>query len=189
MTILLSYNEIQSIARKAASGAGLPHGVAEEVGNAAAWLSIRGVDAISLVVDALAEGEGCAAILDGLGAIDELCAGGTGTVALDGDAAVLLVGLAGAAAAERGDALGLDRDIGTIVPLACLNDVRSLSMPVVLCLVGEGAIASRVAVAPRPTATGAAAYAAALELAARTYVPASELSRTLGAGAGTTDND
>lgn len=182
MTILLSYNEIQSVARKAGSGAGLPYGVAEAVGHAAVWLSARGIDAVSTVVAALADG---AAILDGLAAIDALSAGETRRVALSDDAAgLLLLGLAGAA--MQGEiAFGLDRGQGGVVPLAGLRDI-SLSLPAVLCRVREGGSA---AATPRPAACDAAAYAAALALAAKTYVPASELSRTLGAGAGTTDND
>ena len=182
MTILLSYNEIQSAARKAASGAGLPYGVAEAVGHAAVWLSGRGVDAVSVVVAALAEG---AAILDGLAAVDALTAGETERVALRNDAGgLLLLGLAGAA--MQGEvAFALDRGQGGIVPLAGLRDA-TLSSPAVLCRARDG---GGVAATPRPAACDAAAYAAALALAAKTYVPASDLSRTLGAGAGTTDND
>ena len=117
MTILLSYNEVQSTSRKAASGAGLPYGVAEAIGHAAAWLSGRGVDAVSVVVAALADGP---AILDGLAAIDTLAAGETAHVALKDDSAgLLLLGLAGAAMQQE-VAFALDRGRGGIVLLAGL---------------------------------------------------------------------
>lgn len=182
MTILLSYNEVQSTSRKAASGAGLPYGVAEAIGHAAAWLSGRGVDAVSVVVAALADGP---AILDGLAAIDTLAAGETAHVALKDDSAgLLLLGLAGAAMQQE-VAFALDRGRGGIVLLAGLRDV-SLALPALLCRAREGGVASTT---PRPAASDTEAYATALALAAKTYVPASERSRTLGAGAGTTDND
>lgn len=182
MTILLSYNEIHLTARRAASGAGLPYGVAEAVGRAAVWLSGRGVDAVSVVVAALADG---AAILDGLAAVDALGAGETERVALKDDAVGrLLLGLAGAA--MHGEtAFALDRGQGGRVPLAGLED-GAVPLPGVLCRARQG---GGVAATPRPAACDAGAHAAALALAAKTYVPASELSRTLGAGAGTTDND
>jgi hypothetical protein len=185
-TILLSYNEVQSLARKAASGAGLPHGVADDIGQAAAWLSARGVDAIGIVVAALA-GQGLADILDGLSAIDALCGGEMDAVTLrDGD--LLLIGIAGAMAREAGLNLAVDRGGGDIVPLASLRDVGSLASVVTLRrMAGNGEPAWPGA--PRPAPTDAAAYATALALATKTYVPGSDLSRAKGAGAGTTDND
>lgn len=189
-TILLSYNEVQSLARKAASGAGLPHGVAEDVGQAAVWLSARGVDAIRVVVDALCEG-GQRAILDGVAAIDALCCGEPKAIALqDPDCVLLLIGLAGLSATDAGLRIAVERGNGAVIPLSGVNDVHGLMTSKSLLLLPDGGdLAFAPSGAPRPAATDAAAYAAALGLAAKTYVPSSELSRTQGAGAGTTDND
>ena len=188
-TILLSYNEVQSLARKAASGAGLPHGVAEEIGHAAVWLSARGVDAIRIVVDALEEG-GREAVLDGQAAIDALCCGAEELALPRNDACgLLLIGLAGAAAMDTGVNLAVQRANGDVVPLGRMSDGTSLAPPVKILRVPPDDDAPKSAGTPRPAASDAAAYAAALALSARTYVPASDVSRAQGAGAGTTDND
>lgn len=192
-TILLSYNEVQSVARKAASGAGLPHGVAEDIGQAAAWLSARGVDAVGAVVEALADGvEGRPAIFDALAAVDALCSAAANVVPLqDRASGLLMLGLAGTAAMDIGVGVAVDRGDGDVVRLARLTDAtRPMPSVTVLRRVpDDGAADAEFSSAARPAATDAKAYAAALALAARTYVPASELSRIQGAGAGTTDND
>lgn len=187
--ILLSYNEVSSTARKAASGAGLPHGVAEEIGHAAAWLSARNVDAVGIVVRALS-GNGPQSILAGLATVDALCCGeGPEEAALEGaDCSMLLMALAGVAAENAGLSLAVKREDGSLLSLdaacACLEPATRLR----LVRRGEGDT-SKETLSPRPAATSEAAYAAALALAAKTYVPASDLSRAMGAGAGTTDND
>ncbi|MBN9033248.1 MAG: hypothetical protein BGO05_15275 [Rhizobiales bacterium 63-7] len=186
--ILLSYNEVSSTARKAASGAGLPHGVAEEIGQAAVWLSARGLDAVGIAVRALS-GSGPRTILAGLPAIDTLCSGeGPDEAALEGaDCSLLLLALAGVASDNVGLSLAVKREDGSLLPLdaACREPATNR-----LCLVrrGQGDTAEAT-LSSRPAATSEAAYAAALALAAKTYVPASDLSRAMGAGAGTTDND
>lgn len=187
-TILLSYNEVQTLARKAACGAGLPHGVAEDVGQAAVWLSARGVDAVAVVVDALGSP---AEVLGAQSAIDALCCGEAAEIAFeDLSCRLMLIGLAGAAAAVTEMNLALCYD-GGVEPLALVAkpaDLAATALSLRLHPPADGAApASRGS--PRPAATDATAYAAALGLAARTYVPASELSRARGAGAGTTDND
>lgn len=192
-TILLSYNEVQSVTRKAANGAGLPHGVAEDIGRAAVWLSARGVDAVTAVVQALGdEVEARRVIFDALASIDALCSTAANVVPLQGRASDLLVlGLAGAAAMDMGDGVVLDRGNGDVVRLTRLRDAAGPwpSATVLRRMPDGDATKTEFFGAPRPAATDAGAYAAALALAARTYVPASELSRTQGAGAGTTDND
>ncbi|MCQ4633624.1 DUF3726 domain-containing protein [Shinella lacus] len=190
-TILLSYNEVQSLARKAASGAGLPHGVAEEIGHAAVWLSARGVDAIRVVVDALGdEAQGRQAVLRGQAAIDALCCGETEQGLPEDQAySLLLIGLAGAAAMDTGLNLTVQQGNGDVAPLARVSDVGGLLLTMKTLRVMPDDAAPACSGSPRPTPTDAAAYAAALSLAARTYVPASDLSRAQGAGAGTTDND
>ncbi|MDX3974911.1 DUF3726 domain-containing protein [Shinella sp.] len=190
-TILLSYNEVQSVTRKAASGAGLPHGAADDIGHAAAWLSARGVDAVRTVVDALGDDErGRQAILRDQAAIDALCCGETEQVLLrDRNYGLLLIGLAGAAAMETGLNLAVQQVDGDVVPLARLSDAGGMlsAMKTLRLLPDNDAPVCSGSL--RPMATDAVAYAAALGLAARTYVPASDLSRARGAGAGATDND
>lgn len=121
--IEMSLNEVETLAAKAARGAGLSWGGAEEIGRAARRIARSGGDWPSLVLG------------------------------LDSPAA-------GDAALEAQVLARLETEMQAL---------------------GEGT-ATRAAVAT--------AVLAALEvLAARTYVPASALSRVLGAGAGLTDND
>lgn len=190
-TILLSYNEVQSLARKAAGGAGLPHGMGEDIGHAAVWLSARGVDAVAITVAALGdEARGGRALLLGHAAIDALCCGETERVSLQGwKECALLVGFAGAAAMEAGLNIGLECGNGYVVPLAAISDACGLIADMKALRRMPDGDAPVCSGTPRPAATDAAAYAAALALAARTYVPASDFSRARGAGAGTTDND
>jgi hypothetical protein len=190
-TILLSYNEVQSLARKAAGGAGLPHGIAEDVSHAAVWLAARGVDAIRIVADALGDDAcGAQAVLRDQAAVDALCCGETRQVPLqDREHGLLLIGLAGATVANAGLNLAVQLENGNVVPLAQVSDASALIRDLkALSLLPDDGEPFRPG-SPRPAATDAAAYAAALDLAARTYVPASDLSRAQGAGAGTTDND
>ncbi|SIR24374.1 Protein of unknown function [Rhizobium sp. RU20A] len=179
-TIQLSYNEVQSLALKAARGAGLPQGIAEEIGTAVVWLSSRGVDALSHLVEALATPQ---VILVTLAMVDAVCSGErTGMRLAESD--VLLLGLAGASGclamkSEEGRTIRLSRIADGASPPPCATMLRGVPDP---------ADPANAATA-RPAATDTKAYAAALALAARTYVPASDLSRDRGAGAGTTDND
>jgi hypothetical protein len=189
-TMLLSYNEVQTLTRRAASGAGLPYGVAEDIGQAAVWLSARGVDAIRVVVAALADDR--QRILAGQATIDALCCGETEEIVLeDRDCGLLLIGLAGAAAVTTGLGLAVRVGNGDLVPLVRVSDVaeRVPSAATLRLTSDDVEDASARFGAPRPAATDAGAYADALGLAAKTYVPATELSRAQGAGAGTTDND
>ncbi|MBB6468837.1 DUF3726 domain-containing protein [Aminobacter carboxidus] len=189
-TILLSYNEVQTLTRKAASGAGLPHGVAEDIGQAAVWLSARGVDAIRVVVAALTDDR--QKILAGQAAIDALCCGETEEIVLeDRDCGLLLIGLAGAASMNAGLTLAVRLGGGDLVPLVRVSDVAewvpsAATLRLMSCDVDD--TPARFG-APRPAATDVGGYAEALGLAAKTYVAATELSRAQGAGAGTTDND
>ncbi len=178
--LLLSSNEVQSLALKAARGAGLPQGVAEEIGAAAVWLSARGVDGIRHIIEALARPR---SIVDDLALVDAVCSGErTGLRLAEGGP--LLLGLAGATGC-----LAVTWNQGRMIALSRIEDANLLppSGTIVRDLPDHGDRSD--AALARPAATDATAYAAALALAARTYVPASDLSRTHGAGAGNTDND
>ncbi len=51
--MIVSLNEIEVNLRKAGTGAGLPYGLAEDLGRAAAWLAVSGFSSVALCVDAL----------------------------------------------------------------------------------------------------------------------------------------
>jgi len=55
-TIRLSFNEIEQLCLKAARGAGLSWGLAEEAGMAASWLALRGIDGPRLLTQRLSLG-------------------------------------------------------------------------------------------------------------------------------------
>ncbi len=193
-TIQLSYNEILNTARKAASGAGLPFGVAEEMGLAAVWLSRRGLDGVRVVIDAV-NGPGRAQVLKGLSTIDLLQAHEDPPVRnIDaGLCALLIVGLAGAAETATGVRFCVRTD-RIAMPLGEADAARLRLLqetPVITLerLAGIPADRAGYAPAPRPPATDLETFNAASLLAAKTYVPASESSRLTGAGAGTSDND
>ncbi|MDQ0469218.1 DUF3726 domain-containing protein [Labrys wisconsinensis] len=197
--IELSLNEVEAQAMKAARGAGLPWGAAEEAGRAARWLAGHGFDWAPALLGLL----------------------GTPTAATVLAAALRLAdGLAGSAADE-------EREAGDCVPLwslavlalraRTLGTALAVRWPgLVVRIEADGAVSldrpaqivpgalpgtARLAVGPgSPEAfpLGLPAVRSRVRLsdwraigalAALTYVPASALSRETGAGAGLTDND
>ncbi|MDW5317062.1 DUF3726 domain-containing protein [Rhizobium sp. PL01] len=208
MQISLSFNEVQSSARKAAAGAGLAYGVAEDIGIAAAWLSARGIDGIAATIRAvetvspdrrkdIAPASATRVAIEGLAAIDTLCAGKTGdSIVLDRvDAPALLAGLAGVAAANLGLAIQLTFPNGQNLLLPHARDIAAaldgaLEIDISLMCLGEiGNNPADQSLPARPHACDEIAYRKAMRLAARTHVPASEASRNRGAGTSKTDND
>lgn len=202
-----SEQEVFALVLKAARGAGFPAGNAEDIARAAAWLSLRrygGVEAaLATTPSAPAEigdgdpgrVEGGSAGLHGPGLIDLLIADPGPSVLQLGrfDSPLLLFGLCGVAAADRpvrftittgdGRAHELDGD-------GCRPDPPSaaaaLGQLTIGCRTGPAAARSRPSPeieVPDPV------WQAAEALATKTYVPSSERSRRLGAGAGLTDND
>lgn len=193
----VSFNELAGVAAKAARGGGCPAGLAEDVARAVVWLCRNGSDGAA----ALAATTGDAGWVEGLtrtlGQLDTLVAGGASEPAaqIGPRQAALALGLAGAFAAETGAHLrvsaasGTGFEIGPEGPWGALPDVTDA--PLTVQLIGRGdpepALASRGA-APRAV-VDAAAWRVLLDLAHRTYVPASVQSRLSGAGAGLSDND
>lgn len=207
-----SLNEIEMVLRKAAAGCGFPHGLAEDIGRAGAWLCAQGRDGLGAGLAGVAAGRAAPggihydarekAFADarvawcGPSAVDLLQCVETGDmVRLTGiDAPLLLVGFAGLAARDTGISLSFSNGCAVLVGPGGL-DMRG-AMP------SAGADAA-LAVTGRPDRSGpgvhepsqdgididAALWAEALALAARTYVPASDASRATGAGAGDIDND
>jgi hypothetical protein len=205
-TTLLSLTEIEALCRKAARGAGCPWGMAEEAGKAARWLAghgLPGPESLAALLDTPRNcrcgeddsGPGCALALGtrltddaetivNRGAID------FGTVSHP----LLMVAQAGYVAA----ALNVPLTIGW-------EGFRATCSPAGLSLecaeARDEPAAMGVAVAlsaspgtPRPPeARARAVTAVALErlerLAALTYAPATDASRTSGAGASNLDKE
>lgn len=206
--ITLSFNEVLSSARKAAVGAGLAYGVAEDIGMAAAWLSARGIDGIAATIQALeavdpqgrrnvADAVATRAAVDGVTAIDALCARETtGKVVLRHvDAPAMLVGLAGVAVANLGLSIQLTFPGGQslLLPHATgirdvIGDDRNIDISMT-CLGENGGVLPDWDSPVRPHGCDENAYRKAMQLAARTYVPASKASRSRGAGTSKSDND
>ena len=194
--ISLSFNEVELLSRKAAMGAGLPSGVAEELGQAARWLAARSFDGLAIVTDALeshSEGHGSSRhpavealrLLDALPATDS-------TIPVDGAAIppLLFLGLAGVLAGSEnievelrcdgvtlttGDASVADGHGNLVEPVTALRRRPRQELP--------------AAVLARPHPVSRAVIDAAERFAKRTYVPASDASRHRGAGSAAGDND
>lgn len=189
----LSLNEVEMTTRKAALGAGLTLGVAEEIGRAARWLSARGYDGLAEAVRFLTLGEqsspdNAAPVVAVLFDLDRLLSGPANqAVRTDGLSSMpLFYGLCGAMAdtvhadivVEAGDEIFSTAEV-RLLP-GFLGNIRIRMRP--------KATAAR-ATERRPPPTTEAVLAAAAALCARTYVPASQQSRVRGAGAAKTDND
>lgn len=209
----VSLNEAEALARKAARGAGYSWGMAEEAGKAVRWLCGRGIDGCAALARLLGAVEGtdlwdwAPRKTDG----DWGAHGGTLCPLLTGVAlsdaaqvpqddggvrmsrvseAVFLLPFAAAVASRAGTVLTISWNGATAVTD---GDRLSLDAPVPpgvadvrLRLGGElGEARARTSRA----APGAGDLATLTAFAARTYAPATEASRLLGAGAGVTDND
>lgn len=196
MTAVWSLNEIQSLALKAARGAGFDWGVAEDAGQAVRWLSARdlpGADALLTACGAGARAApetcsltiGCA-LSDGLIGVSEFATRPVTSPLL------ILPFMAWRAEREKtslalhwNDSDFLVRADGelfieaeTVNPKTAEVTIRSHE-PDDLVHVREGFRAT----------VGCEIYVSLSELAGRTYAPATEASRESGAGAGLTDND
>ncbi|MGE8412715.1 MAG: DUF3726 domain-containing protein [Pseudomonas sp.] len=214
-----SLNELENLCKKAARGAGLSWGLAEEAGKAARWLAAHGLEGAALLAAQLQQDDGCPypqlapRVGDGPWQVPghwmcPLIAGATlcdhgyllrdGTTLQLADLAspVLLLPFASTTARQLGMALELAWDACTVLfdsqGTAFLQQAAGL----------DSRHATRVdcrrtCLTEHPGTALAGPLPAlhddvqqALErLAARTYVPASEASRLLGAGAGLSDNN
>ncbi|MGX9352926.1 DUF3726 domain-containing protein [Shimia sp. W99] len=198
-----SLNEVEAMAKKATRGAGYPWGLAEEASKATRWLCAQGIDGVAVLARVLARRRGCrAAEQEGcLPCAD--CPIGTG-VSLSDEAArlvttprsfeaapvpVFLLPFAAMAARRFGTTVTLRGDGFEAVTDGAHLSLRG-AMPVagaVQILMG-GSMGTVAALATRAT-PDPDAWDMLSALAHRTYAPATEESRLLGAGAGTTDND
>lgn len=209
MTVPL--NEVEATAKRAARGAGYPWGLAEEAGKASRWLCVHQLDGAASLARLLAQG--LAASLEDhrpvaagveLAGQGVLCPLITGALLSDrsdllrdtsvhirnvAEPAVLLPFVAYAARAQK---RVLTLTTGTLsattdgLQLALEQELPNHAGHIEIALGGQ-------ITNPRPHATRAnpdpASWATLGRFAHRTYAPATEESRLLGAGAGLSDND
>ena len=213
--MIVSLNEIETTVLKAARGAGLAWGLAEEAAFAARWLAEHGLDWLGPMADALDKSTSAAAIEVGAGAI-RTADGATPLCPLRVGAFVADLGLVGlpmsiarmhqpillvpfvAAAARHGGAeialaaettlsIGPDGVSGGRGNLDRL--ARCETADVVLSRAAAHASTQRLAPRRDPAVVDPQLWSRLTVLEARTYVPASRHSRLAGAGAGLSDND
>jgi len=168
-------NEIGAMAQKAALGAGVPLGQAEDLGRTAIHLAGTGGD-LQMIVDALAEPMSQLELKWGSDHITILA----GPVALAGpvirDAFAM-----GASKAVLADAT----HVSLVVTILAQDGVEMVTSGTTLTRKGE----RKEETLRGPFDVPAAVWTALEALAAKTYVPESDASRISGAGAGLTDND
>ncbi len=215
--MILSLNEVETLARKAACGAGVAVGVAEDFGSAVRVLSASRLDGPALAARALA------ALGDGRSAPPSAERKSTAWRMVPADPeAGLSACLAGPATADLALAFSEDivlfaLDVPEIVAgyLAAAGDGRCRALAsedgpavvavdgAVFLVAGEGPLAAgtftcrpftgalpgRLAVPTDGVPVEAKVHAALDGLAARLLVPATDLSRERGAGAGLIDGD
>lgn len=209
--MICSLNEVDATLRKAAVGAGLMVGLADAVAAAGVWLCAQELDGVGAVLEAVLNpdpvcqprtktpGDGSTLTFSGTSvgrcgpSVFEVLEGtGIERVVVDTpDAPLLLVGFAGVAAQTAGGSFMLNDCTGNSVHVAAR--AWSGSAPLTGATQLEASRSTWVPAAERSLPNGvvvnADAWASALSLAQRTYVPATDESRRRGAGAGLTDND
>jgi len=204
-----SINEIEVALRKAATGAGYPYGLAEDIGQAAGWLCARGQDGVRACLAGIGYGyrpplmaadgktfSDARVAACGPSALDLLFAsepgGGVRLTAVD--APLLLVGLAGARAEAWSAAIELAFSDGCTFHVAPAGFEATASIPnagvdVVISHAGGAGTSDIRAATANGVEVEPGLWARVQALAAKTYVTASETSRESGAGAGNIDND
>lgn len=206
--MILSLNEVESGIRKAALGAGLPLGLAEDTGRAVAYLHGAGFDGISAALDCFSQGftpaiamreNGQARFEVGhpiglaIAALDLVAAGQVQQAKLIAFSQPLLaVGLALVASVDQnaGFSLTFARGAKAVIlaqGIALEGVIPNEPDAIVISLTNTPTqIPARQAQIPN---VSAGLWDQIQRLAACTYVPSSAQSRLLGAGAGVTDND
>jgi hypothetical protein len=204
-------NEVEAMAKRATRGAGYPWGLAEEAAKATRWLCARGLDGCAILAGLLNAGFGPALA-------DHTPGDLTGDWQATGALCPLATGATLSDMANRLDqgpvTLHRVRAPGLILPFAAMTARRMTACVTLTCdaativtdgtgLTGAASLpdhADRLILSiggtpPAPTqlasrATPApAAWQTLGRFAQRTYAPATEESRLLGAGAGLSDND
>ena len=183
-----SLGAIASLCAKAARGAGRPWGLAEEAGWAVRWLSSCGVPGAEICATWLGNQKGLCAVSRGLETRDR----GAGALPAEIDhiaaPGLLLPFIAWTLRPDQTVSITMG---DAKIALSC----DGMSLDGRLPDASAVHVADGCSMSPSPRAAwrvetvAPAALAALQSLAARTYAPASEQSRLLGAGAGLTDND
>lgn len=207
----LSLNEVEAMAKRAARGAGYPWGLAEEAGKATRWLCAQRVDGVAQLAglleqnltEALEDHTPVATGSDWVGR-GVLCPLITGALLSDQSGLLaaepirmqnlavpaLLLPFASSAARIR-------QSVINVISGGCIATTDGLQLAKTQCWPAhcdllEVTLGGQIT-APGPLATRATPDPASWEtlgrFAHRTYAPATEQSRLLGAGAGLSDND
>lgn len=184
-------NEVEATAKRATRGAGYPWGLAEEASKATRWLCAQGLDGVSVLAAVLqGETKPVSTISQGA-ALSDRAAGLKQADASLGEIAEPLMILPFAAMAAR--------QLEQTVTVACAK-AKAVTDGSLVSISGEFPKDADLVVQlggrldeARTKVTRAtpdkAAWEALNALAHRTYAPATEESRRLGAGAGLSDND
>ena len=207
-----SLNEIDATLQKAAIGAGLPVGLAEDIGHAGAWLAARGHDGVRAVVMSVRDGmtspampvkdsgrlvfAGARIAVSGPSAIDILLGDDSVDEVLlrNVDTPLLIIGLVGQASQSYDLEMTIAFDNGSKASLMAGDLVMTGPVPAsgtdaFITSRKTGDKNSTENVATRGVFVGEEIWCEAEALAARTYVPSTEASHARGAGAGMLDND
>lgn len=196
--ITLSLNEIDAAVKRAARGAGLSWGLAEEAGKAARMLACGGLCGLDLVLRALRHEEngdpGTSPFRLGPALCDGALPPGPDGSVLTGAVRnpAILLGYAALVAKASGNPLAVAWPGCDVLLGGGAADIRSAGtltierVEAVRLAVVPGALLER---AEARCATDEATWSALLALGHRTFVPPSAHSRAKGAGAGLSDND
>jgi len=200
--------------KKAAVGSGFPVGLADDIAAAGVWLSTRELDGVEAVLTGIEQGfvpefvwEADGPLLHlrnaaigrcGVSLFELLATGEIEVVAVtDADSPLLLIGFAGVVARATG--VGFELSAGNGPPIAVTASTVRSPKELGGSLIGRSirivAADGAGGEAPADTApivgieVAEPQWVLATELAARTYVPATDVSRRDGAGALLNDND
>ncbi len=214
----LSLNEIEGLCKKAARGAGMSWGLAEEAAKAARWLSAQGMEGPALLAAQLRLNDGIdyAQLAPRIDAgrwssagrsMCPLIAGATlsdhaqmfadgSEITLDAVShPVLLAPFASRLASRRGEAVALSWpgcrlyfDAEGSMFRDPASDPIADDVVAVTCEIKPAQVDSNAVKGPAP-AVPETVLSYLAELASRTYVPATEASRAQGAGSSLSDND
>jgi hypothetical protein len=187
--MIVSLNEAEGMATKAAAGAGRPWGLAQEAGRAVAALEAMGQPGAQALLTLLK-------VTDGV-SCNELCPTSTSGGTWHGKGSLCPI-LTGVYIADLGDLSEKVTLHNMHVPLLLVPFVGQCELAgdttsahcAELCVVPASSSRAKVSVVQSgPVDIGDEIWEALSAFAHRTYVPASEASRLKGAGAGLTDND
>ncbi len=214
-----SLNEVEAMGKRAARGAGLPWGLAEEAGKAARWLTVRGLPGVQQLADILTRNDKrdyadlAPQDVDGIwqAPAGRLCPLITGAALCDrateiakghlmelGKTAqpLLLVPYVAGAAKLTGAAITIAWDDVAVTLFSdgerIDGDHRSLaarSTARVLCRLADQMTGPTKEVHEPVVPVDAATWNQLAAFAQRTFAPATEASRLAGAGAGLSDNN